>query len=285
MMHARESFTGGLSVLMAVYGGDDHRLFRRAIDSIYQNSVWPDQTILVVDGPVPEQIDEVVREAVRSYRLHVVRLQCNQGLAGALNEGLKHVQTEWVARADADDFNLADRFLHQSRLIAAHPDMDLIGGAIEEVEQDVGTLAHRHVPLSAQGIRGWIPRRNPFNHMTVVARTSAIRAAGGYPALHLKEDYGLWARMIAAGSPCMNTDAILVRVTAGRKMLARRGGMAYVKSEYFLQKELVRLGISSIPAAIANGMARSMIFLMPPALKAQFYLRFLRTAPKPGGLA
>jgi glycosyltransferase involved in cell wall biosynthesis len=279
-MHVPKSFEGGLTVLMAVYQGDDHCLLRRAIDSVYENSLKPDRTVLVVDGPVPAPIEAVIHEAVLTHGLNVVRLARNQGLAKALNEGLMHVQTKWVARADADDFNIPDRFLRQHRMIMEHPNMDLIGGAIEEVEEDGTVVGYRRVPQSAQGIRAWLRHRNPFNHVTVVARTSMMKSVGGYPDLHLKEDFGLWARIVAAGGRCMNSDAVLVRVTAGKKMFARRGGLAYLKSEYFLQKELVRLGISSIPAALANGCARSAVFLMPAGLKARFYLRFLRTAPK-----
>jgi glycosyltransferase involved in cell wall biosynthesis len=280
MDSASEQFNGGLTVLMAVYKGDNHCRFSRAIDSVFQNSLKPDQMILVVDGAVSEEIESVIQHAVKENGLKVVRLQHNQGLAKALNEGLKFVQTEWIARADADDINMPDRFACQHQIILANPDLDLVGGAIEEVEEDGRLIAFRRVPETLSEIRNWIPRRNPFNHMTVLARTSVVRSVGGYPDLYRKEDYGLWARIIAGGGKCMNSNAILVRASAGKKMYGRRGGLGYVKSEFFLQRELIQLRISSLPTAFLNGAARALIFLMPVWLKEKFYLWFLRDAPQ-----
>lgn len=278
-MHVPGKFGGGLTVLIAVYERDDHRLFGKAMESIYQNTLKPDQTVLVVDGPVPEELDAVIRHAERNYGVKALRLPQNRGLANALNEGLKEVRTEWVARADADDINLPDRFSLQHRMILVNPDLDLIGGVIEEVEEDGRPVALRRVPVTQERIREWMPKRNPFNHMTILARTAAVKAVGGYPELHLKEDYGLWARIVAAGGRCMNSEVVLVRASAGRKMYDRRGGLRYAKSEIFLQKELVRLGISSVPSALFIGCSRALIFLLPAWLKALFYMRFLRSAP------
>ncbi|MGV3741390.1 MAG: glycosyltransferase [Burkholderiaceae bacterium] len=279
-MQGNERFTGGLTVLMAVYKGDDHRLFKRAVESIYQNTLTPDHTVLVVDGPVHDEINEVVQMAELNFGVQVVRIASNQGLANALNEGLKHVHTEWVARADADDVNMPDRFSRQHRMIAESETVDLLGGAIEEFDEEGRALGLRRVPTTPQGIRSWIGRRNPFNHMTVVVRADIVKAVGGYPDLDRKEDYGLWAKIIASGGRCMNSDAILVRATAGKKMIARRGGVRYVKSEFLLQKEFVRLGISSLPRAVINGVARALVFLLPTGLRTLFYMRWLRSAPE-----
>jgi glycosyltransferase involved in cell wall biosynthesis len=65
----------------------------------------------------------------------VVRLGANEGLAEALNFGLRYVRTEWVVRADADDYNLPQRFARISEFLAAHPELDLVGSALLELER------------------------------------------------------------------------------------------------------------------------------------------------------
>src|SRR5438105_6165619 len=102
------NFPGGFTVLMAVYARDDPHLFGRALDSIYNNTLQPDAFVLVVDGPVPEAINQYMCRYQVARGMHILRLPTNVGLAEALNRGLTLVRTTWVVRADADDLNAPD---------------------------------------------------------------------------------------------------------------------------------------------------------------------------------
>jgi glycosyltransferase involved in cell wall biosynthesis len=95
---------------MAAYAGDDPLLLERAIESVFANEFAPDDFVLVLDGPVPDVTAAVIRAFEKRGRLRVLPLAANVGLAKALNRGLALVRTEWVARADADDLNVPDRF-------------------------------------------------------------------------------------------------------------------------------------------------------------------------------
>jgi glycosyltransferase involved in cell wall biosynthesis len=262
---------------MAVYGRDDPTLFRRAVDSAYGNTLPPDEFLLVVDGPVPAQLASLIRGYEAHRDLRALWLPDNVGLARALNEGLAAVRTEWVVRADADDVNLLDRFEKQAlAVVRSGGELDLLGGAILEVDRSGAPIAVRDVPLDARDIARRLSMRSPFNHATVAYRTACVREAGGYPNLYLKEDYGLWAAMIARGARCKNIPEILVHVTGGRAMYRRRGGIKYAVSEWGLQLHLYRLRLSGLMSALAFGGLRALTACLPSGLRGKVYETLLR---------
>lgn len=272
-----KGFTGGFTVLIAVYGGDDSALFRNALESIFANTLQPSRTVLVVDGPVPEVLEKVIVSFELREGLTVHRLANNQGLFNALNFGLKHIETEWTVRADADDYNRPDRFQAMSdALYQATGNLDIFGSAIQEVDTDGTKIAVRRTPAKHEEIISFARKRNPFNHMTVAFRTKCAKEAGGYPDVYLKEDYALWVQILANGARAANVSDTLVHAATGQGMYKRRGGLRYAVSEIKLQRHLIKCGFKRSGVAILHGTVRSMLFLAPVGLRAFFYKKFLR---------
>lgn len=263
---------------MAVYHKDDPQLFQMALESVYANTAPPTEVILVQDGPIGSALSGVIDNFRGRTGFNCVELGTNCGLATALNMGLRHVSTPYVFRADADDQNLADRFEKQLSFLSCG--YDLVGGAILEVDRKGKPIAIKTVPGDEASIHNYICRRNPFNHMTVAFRTQVALEMGGYPDIYLKEDYALWALMIANGAKVRNVDDILVHATAGRDMYRRRGGFKYVYSEVKLQEILVRYGLQPPILALIIGIIRSFVFLIPVGLRGAVYERFLRKSVK-----
>lgn len=273
----KKSFPGGFSVLMAVYFKDDPSIFFNSIRSVIENSILPNQFLIVIDGPLNEELENVLSKALLiSPLIELLRLPSNVGLANALNAGLKRVKYPWVVRADADDINLPDRFYILAKEIRSNPKIDLLGSSILEVNKENKELAYRKPPENESEIRKYIKYRNPFNHMSVVYRLSKVLELGGYPNIFLKEDYALWAKFISNYAMVKNIPDVLVRVSAGDEMYKRRGGIDYVKSEIYLQKYLITLGLQSILGGLILGTFRSVVFLMPNNIRGLFYLTFLR---------
>ena len=268
---AQSNFT----VLMAVYAKDDPEFLCTAIESIYLNTIRPRATVLVVDGPISELLDRAIFFAAEKYGLRVIRLPVNKGLANALNIGLNAIETKWVARADPDDFNLPGRF--EAQMTILERGFDLIGAQIIEVDVTGREIAMKKTPTSSEQIISFMQHRNPFNHMTVIFRRSFVLDVGGYPSIYLKEDYALWALMISRGARVANSPDILVRVTGGIGMYARRGGVKYIKSEFKLQRFLANMGCKSALRAFFDGVLRSFIFSLPTSLRGKFYEYFLRS--------
>jgi glycosyltransferase involved in cell wall biosynthesis len=271
-------FPGGFTVLMAVYAKDDVLLFEKAVMSVFKNDLQPDAFVLVVDGPVPDLLSHLIESLKVRCGISVLYLKKNVGLAAALNAGLELVCTEWLVRADADDLNVDNRFKLQADFLKKEGDIDIFGGAIQEVDRSGTLLAVRRTVETHEQILSYACKRNPFNHMTVACRTEFVKLCGGYPNIYLKEDYALWASMLAAGARSANMPNILVRATTGRDMYRRRGGFRYAMAEIALQKHLVNIRLKPKYMAILHGLGRSAIFIMPSAIRGLIYEKILRQA-------
>lgn len=271
-------FPGGFAVLMAVYFHDNSRLFELAVNSVFANSLRPTQFLLVVDGPLSEDLEETLHLLNATYgdMFEVLRFPINRGLAYALNAGLSHIKLPWVVRADADDINLPHRFLTLSELLASHPQIQLMSSAILEVNELGMPLAVREVPESEASILKFVKSRSPFNHMAVAYNRLAVLACGGYPDVHLKEDYALWCKMLSCGVHAANTKEILVHATSGKGMYKRRGGWRYAKAELEMQRVLVMCGLKGRPHALFDGLMRAAVFFAPNYMRQKIYKFFLR---------
>ncbi len=123
-----ESFT----VLMAVYNKDDPERFDAALSSVFANSQVPDAVLIIADGPLSDGTGRCCpSDLTQQDTLKLHRLAQNQGLAAALNAGLLLVETEWVVRANYDDYNHSDRFAKQAAGVLAmrNGSLDLLGSA------------------------------------------------------------------------------------------------------------------------------------------------------------
>jgi glycosyltransferase involved in cell wall biosynthesis len=273
------SFPGGFCVLMVVYIKDDPGLFSKALHSIFSNTLQPNEVLLVVNGELllsHENILLRLHKSINNHKLHVIRLQKNIGLAGALNIGLSEAKHPWIVRADPDDYNLVDRFSELANMLSQNPSLDLIGSYVSEMHEEGDQLTVRAVPLTLDAIKDFCRIRNPFNHMTVAYRRSAVLDCGGYPEIYLKEDYGLWAKLMAGGIKAANLNRALVIAMRGSEVVIRRGGIKYALSEFMLQRLLYQLGYKGGFTAIRDGFLRGAIFLAPLRIRSYFYRRHLR---------
>lgn len=263
------------TVLMPVYGGVTPERFEQALASVYAGTLLPNAVCLVVDGPVPARLTRSIDLSIERFAPTLVRLSEQGGIARALNAGLREIETDWVARFDADDVNLPDRFALQAAAMTG--DVDIVGGMIREVDEDGRVIGLRTPPLDHAAIMQYARTRNPFNHMTVAFRREMAAACGFYPLLPHGEDYGLWSSMLARGARCRNLPDILVEATAGMAMYRRRGGWDKAVAEIPLQRHLVRQGLKSAPQGILQGLSRAAFSLAPSRLRGLVYERFLRT--------
>lgn len=270
------------SVLMAVYRGDNAVFLTRALQSVsVDQELKPDQIVIVRDGPVPTEISRVLsraEEITGGIRVDVVPLPDNVGLARALREGLKHCEHDVIARADADDICLPNRFAVQIPLMT---DLDLLGAGIAEFQTDeTESGLERRLPMTAEDIRDVLPLRDPFNHPSVVFRASAVNAAGGYDDLTKMEDYWLFARMVHAGARVANVPDILVRYRVGAGAYSRRGGLDMVRAEVQLQRAMLEAGITSPMQFARNIAVRGGYRLIPAGIKKVLYRTAMSTGWK-----
>ena len=222
---------------MSVYFNEKPEYIEQCLISILNNSILPFETVIVFDGPVSSEIENVFLKYAEKLNVKLVRLQENLGLGFALNAGLEACTCSLIARMDADDICEPNRFAQQLHLFAKNNRLDLAGSVIVEYDDSmINKLGVRTVPLTHDEILKGCKLRNPFNHMTVMFKKTAVMDAGGYQPHLFMEDYNLWIRMITAGAVTINVTTPGVKVRAGSAMIERRKGLKYIKSEWQLTK-------------------------------------------------
>ena len=269
----RQQFT----LLVSTYAGDDPGFLREAVlSSTTAQTRPPDEVVLVQDGPVPEPLAAEIKHLTATLPMPVnhLALPVNVGLGPALDAGLAASSHEIVARMDADDVSVPDRFERQVAVIEAGADivgsgLHEFGGSVEEV------VGRRTPPTDPDEIRRVIRFRDPFNHPTVVYRRSAVLAAGGYTDMALLEDYLLFTRMVEAGAVPANLAEPLVFYRVGAGAYARRGGTALLRSELRLQRRFRELGITSRAEYLRNVAVRGGYRLVPEGVRKVAYRRLL----------
>ena len=215
------------ALLVSTWRGDRADYLREAFrSSVHEQTRPPAQVVLVQDGPVPPELAaEIARLRAESpVPVTHVELPGNVGLGPALDAGLRASEHEIVARMDADDVSVPERFEKQLPLIEAGA--DIVGSGLWEFGTSIEDVVGRRTPpTDPDEIRRVIRFRDPFNHPTVVYRRAAVLGAGGYTDMALMEDYLLFTRMVAAGAEPANLAEPLVHYRVGDGAYARRGGL------------------------------------------------------------
>lgn len=268
------------SVLMSLYWKERQEFLRLSLKSVFNQSLPPDEVVLVEDGPVGEELEKVVNEFSAEHpEMKVVRLPQNGGLGKALNEGLRHCSHELVARMDTDDIAMPCRFERQVDYMSRHPETDAVGAWIDEfIDDRSNVVSTRRLPETNEEIRAFASSRNPINHPVVMFRKSAVEKAGGYMDFPLFEDYYLWARMLVDGSRFHNLQESLLWFRSSPDMFRRRGGWKYAYDEARFLLTLRKLGLSSGVQTVKNICLRFGVRIMPNAVRGFIYKHLLRNS-------
>jgi glycosyltransferase involved in cell wall biosynthesis len=267
------SFGVAFTCVVPVWRGDDPGAFVAAMESVAASTVAPDAIVVAQDGPLPMELAADVERAVAACGAHRLVNPGPPGLHHNLNRAIEAVKTPYVARLDADDLNLPDRFAAQVDFARSHPEVAAFGGAIQEFWPD-GRTRHKATPVTHEAILRLASWRNPINHMTAFFRRDAFLAAGGYPDIPLKEDYGLWLAMLARGERLANLPQVVVHARLGEDFHRRRAGLNNFASE----RALYRLkhgvpGLDHGASAMALALRSAALALPGPAGLAYWGVR------------
>jgi len=267
------------SVSICVYGKDNAKWFEQSIESILNQTVKPSEIVLVVDGPVSDDINQVISKYQFMDIFNVIRLEQNQGHGNARRIGLENCKNDLVALMDADDVCVSNRFEKQLEIIANKKDLSIVGGKIAEfIDDENNIVGYREVPVNQKDIYEYIKKRCPFNQMTVMFRKSDVKKAGGYLDWYCNEDYYLWIRMFLQNMKMANLSDVLVKVRVGEDMYRRRGGWKYFSSERKLQKFMHTKKIIGYGTYIINVTKRFILQVaMPNKLRGFIFKKFART--------
>lgn len=215
------------SVLMTTYYKETPNNLNISLKSITDDqTVLPDQIVLVLDGLVGNELEQIITRYVDKYPniIFVHRLPSNVGQGRASAEGIKYCKHDYIARMDSDDISISNRFEMQILKFESNPNLSVVAGYIGEFEDDPTKIKFvRNVPETHDKICKMFRFRNPINNVSVMFKKKALERAGGYQNERANEDFSVYVRMLMTGSEFYNIPMILVKVRVGKDMLKRRG--------------------------------------------------------------
>lgn len=205
-----------VSVLMPVYNGQRH--LRVAVESMLNQTFTDFECIIIDDGSTDSTWEILSDYATWDQRIRLVRNAQNMGVTGSLNKGLELARGEYIARQDADDVSLPERFARQVQHLDSHPQLGLVGTWSQLIDED-GQVLEQVMPPTASGVIRWtLLFGNCFVHASIMLRQAVLKKIGPYDAHKPHaEDYDLWSRM-SYTIPLANLPEVLVqkRLSAGR---------------------------------------------------------------------
>lgn len=267
------------SVCMSVYRNDNADDFLTAIRSINNQSVQPKEIVLVVDGPIPEAVENAICMSKDEIPImKVIRLEKNMGHATARQTGLDAATNNLIAVMDSDDIAVSNRFEKQLEVFKQHPEVSVVGGIINEfIESPDNVVGTRLVPEKDEDIKSYLRSRCPMNLVTVMLKKDDVMKVGGYLDWYCEEDYYLWIRLAQNGYKFYNIQDNLVNVRVGEEMYQRRGGWKYFKSEAKLQRYMLKHNVISLPKFIYNVLLRFIVqVMMPNSVRGWVFRTFAR---------
>lgn len=260
------------SVLMSIYKNEKKEFLERCFESIKEQSLFPDEIVLVIDGPISKDLMKCITEWCDILPLQLVKIDENIGLGKALNIGLEHCKYNIIMRMDTDDICANNRFEMQYNYLKCNNNIVVLGGAIQEFGTDLSDLKGvRMMPSSLSEIRKLSKYRNPINHMTVAFRKNIVLSVGGYEHHLYMEDYNLWLRLLSVGYDIANLNQIMVYARVGNDFENRRRGIKYIKSEWKLFILKKNLNILSFATGLFIFFMRSLPRILPVYLLKKTY--------------
>jgi glycosyltransferase involved in cell wall biosynthesis len=266
-----------LGVLISIYRRDEPALFRRAITSILNQKLSTQVDLRIylgVDGPIPDDL----RAAIRLYQSDIYKLlwfEQNRGLACVLNDLISHREDEdFFFRMDPDDMSEPQRFELQLAFMLEHPNVDILGTDILEVDETSGTERVVRFAKSSRDAKRWISWRSPVAHPTVCFRARVFEKVHGYPPLRQCEDIAMWFECMKAGLVFDNLHKPLHRFKFGEDFWRRRSFLRPWAEFLIYTKGIWRL--EGVTWKYVNPAARLFVRLAPLRFQRMLYSSSLR---------
>lgn len=218
-----------IAVLLPVYKNDSPVFFKQALDSVINQTLQDFVILIGVDGPIEGDLEKLLKDLHGNERIKICYFKENRGLACVLNdlisEGRKY-GCEYLARMDADDLCVPERFQLQIDFLQSHPEVDIVGGAIEEIDGD-GVKNGKKItyPMTHEECRAFFRFRDPVAHPATFFRISFFDKAKGYrPEYRKNQDTMMWLDGFMSGAIFANVPDTVLLFRVAKDFYNRRSG-------------------------------------------------------------
>lgn len=260
MENNRETPKDKIAVILSVYKKDSIKCLGECIDSLLHQTTDNITVIIGVDGPVGDDMAQILLSYEANQAIKVLRFTENRGLAAVLNDLIEECKKggfEYYARMDADDISTKDRMALQVDYLKSHLEVDVVGGAIEEIDTK-SELRGKKVsyPLTHEECRNFFAYRNPMAHPTVMFRKSFFEKVKGYRTEYrINQDTMIWLDGFLNGCIFANVPETVLYFRVDDSLFkGRRHGWKYAKrlfkNRMLVNKEM-HYGVGAFFYAIA----------------------------------
>lgn len=265
------------SVLITVYEKEKPYNLRKSLLTSYRQTIKPAEIILVCDGILTQDLYNEIENIKKLIPiLKVYRLSTNVGSGPASCFGVEKCNTDLIARMDSDDYCVKTRFEKQIKAFEENPNLIMVGTNI--LEKNTEFTALKTVPEKTEEIREYSKFRNPFNNPSSMMKKEYILKVGNYRKFRYLEDYDLTMRLIHDNptKEFLNIQEPLVVMQTDDSSYLRRGGLLYIKTEFFLQVDFYKRGYLTKFELCRNIFIRNIVRLFPNSIRKLIYKKKMR---------
>lgn len=191
--------TALVSVVLPAYNAE--RFLREAIDSVL-NQTYPNFELIIINDGSTDHTEEIILSYSDS-RIKYVRNEQNLKLIKTLNKGVGLAQGKYIARMDADDISLPERFEEEVRYLEEHPDVDIVSCFPYDIDLQGKVLGKSSYfsATRAQSLKFVSVFAPPICHPACMCKTEVLKKYkySDKPECQHIEDYELWNRMFHTG--------------------------------------------------------------------------------------
>ncbi len=259
-----------ISVLMSVHCRDNPKFLDEALDSILNQTLKPNEIVIVFDGNLPFVLKDCVLKFTKSVNIVVIELPFNVGLGGALREGLKVCKNDFVARMDSDDISLPNRFEEQVKVLINNEFITVVGTGIIEIDAKKNMGMQITYPQNNSDCLDFFQKRDPLAHPSVMFRKSFIEKIGSYKSLRKDQDTELWSRVFLAGGKIYNIPEPLLLFRRTETFFDKRSNLSRLIDFFKLRSKInrrLRFGVKGKLFLLFY----CFVMLLPVPLKKKLY--------------
>ena len=267
------------SVLMSLYIKEKPEYLVCSIDSMINQTVKPDEIVIIKDGPLTTELEIVLQKYTDNYPelFNIISCSENKGLGLSLNLGLENCRNEIVARMDTDDISKPDRCEKQLSIFDADRELTIVGTMVDEFYDDPNEIiSSRSVPTTHNEIYEFAKRRSAFNHPTVMYKKSKVLECGGYSNLKRNQDVDLFGRMLFKNYKASNINESLLLFRSNNALAKRRRSWENTKSYIGTIHKFWKMGYSNYADYMLVLIAQIVMFICPLIIQNWIYKKYLR---------
>ncbi len=257
-----------ISVLMCVYNGDVFLV--EAIESILAQSFSAFEFVIVDDASSDQTARILKRYADLDSRIRIITNEKNLGLTESLNIGLAACRGKYIARMDADDVAIPERFMSQYWFMEEHPTLAVLGSFVQIIDEKGKVLGERKLAVTYEHIKERMLFNNQFIHSTLFFRSDILKENGGYDEKFRKsQDYELMFRL-GAKYPVANLPEKLL------KLRFHQGSLSWTSTDqqtYGIRARILAITRYGFPlwSGILNIVIRALWLLLPKKFKIRYH--------------